>query len=100
MMMREGVILGHYISAARIQVDPAKIQVIILLPTPCTQTKVCSFLEYESYYRMSIKKVSQIVVPLYALTRNFDFKLFDKCDKTFTDLKKLILTAPALRGPN
>jgi len=28
MMMTEGLILGHYISAARIHVDPAKIQII------------------------------------------------------------------------
>jgi hypothetical protein len=34
MMMREGVVLGHFISYARIQVDPAKIQVILDIPTP------------------------------------------------------------------
>ena len=34
MMMTEGIILGHYISATGIQVDPAKIQVILLLPIP------------------------------------------------------------------
>eukprot|EP00253_Pinus_taeda_P023161 PITA_23161 len=39
MMMTEGLILGHYISVAGIQVDPAKIQIILLIPTPCTQTK-------------------------------------------------------------
>ena len=38
MMMTEGVNLGHYIFAARIQVDPAKIEVLLLLATPCTQT--------------------------------------------------------------
>eukprot|EP00253_Pinus_taeda_P033154 PITA_33154 len=37
MMMTEGLILGHYISAAGIQVDPAKIQIILLIPTPTTQ---------------------------------------------------------------
>lgn len=36
MMMTEGLILGHYISAARIQVDPAKIQIILSIPTPTT----------------------------------------------------------------
>eukprot|EP00253_Pinus_taeda_P036416 PITA_36416 len=38
-MRIEGVILGHYISPAGIQVDQAKIHVILLLPTPCTQTE-------------------------------------------------------------
>eukprot|EP00253_Pinus_taeda_P033683 PITA_33683 len=37
MMMTEGLILGHYVSAASIQVDPAKIQILLLIPTPTTQ---------------------------------------------------------------
>ena len=48
--MTEGVILGHYISAAGIQVDLAKIEVILLLATPCTQTEVRNFLGYGGYY--------------------------------------------------
>eukprot|EP00253_Pinus_taeda_P031810 PITA_31810 len=39
MMMTEGLILGHYISTAGIQVDPAKIQILLLIPTPTTQTE-------------------------------------------------------------
>eukprot|EP00253_Pinus_taeda_P007791 PITA_07791 len=39
MMMTEGLILGHYVSAAGIQVDPAKIQILLLIPTPTTQTE-------------------------------------------------------------
>eukprot|EP00253_Pinus_taeda_P004058 PITA_04058 len=39
MMMTEGLILGHYISAASIQVDPAKIQILFLIPTPTIQTE-------------------------------------------------------------
>jgi len=34
MMMREGIVLGHFIFASGIQVDPTKIEVIIKLPTP------------------------------------------------------------------
>ena len=37
MMMREGVVLGHFISADGIQVDPSKIRVIENIPTPRTQ---------------------------------------------------------------
>eukprot|EP00253_Pinus_taeda_P017426 PITA_17426 len=39
MMMTEGLILGHYISAAGIQVDPAKIQILLLIPNPTNQTE-------------------------------------------------------------
>ena len=98
--MTEGVILGHYISVAGIQVDPAKIEVILLLATPCTQTEVRSFLGYAGYYHRFINNFSQIATPLYALTGNVEFHWTDKCDTAFADLKKLVSKAPILRGPN
>ena len=100
MVMSKGVILGHYISAVGIQVDLEKIEVILLLSTPCTQTEVCSIIGYAGYYRRFINIFSQIVVPLYALTGNVEFKWFDKCDTDFTYLKRLVSMAPVLPGPN
>jgi len=100
MMMTEGLILGHYISAARIQVDPPMLQVTLLLATPGTQTEVHSFLGFVGYYHRFIKNFLQISSPLYALTGNVDFIWTDKCDTAFTNLKQLVSTAPVLRGPN
>ena len=51
MMMSEGVVLGHFISADGIQVDPSKIKVIKNIPTPATQKEVRSFLGHAGYYR-------------------------------------------------
>jgi len=45
----------YYIFVVGIQVDPTKIQVILLLPTPCIQTKVHSFVGYVGYYHKFIK---------------------------------------------
>ena len=100
MMITKGVILGHYILVAGIQVDPAKIQIILLIPTPTTQTEVGSFLGFSGYYRRFIEHYSRIATPFYALTRNVDFIWTNKCDNAFNDLKRLISTAPVLRGPN
>jgi len=100
MMMTKGLILGHYISAAGIQVDPTKIQIILLIPTPTTQTEVHSFLVFSGYYRIFIEHFSQIVAPLYTLMGNVDFVWTNKCDCAFEDLKKLVSTTPVLRGPN
>ena len=100
LMMTEGLILGHYVSAAGIQVDPAKIQILLLIPTPTTQTEVRSFLGFSGYYRRFIEHYSHIAAPLYALTGNVDFLWTEKCDRAFEDLKKLVSTAPVLRGPN
>ena len=73
MMMTEGIILGHYVSSAGIQVDPNKIQILLLIPTPTTQTKVCNFLGFSGYYRRFIEHYSHIAAPLYSLTGNVDF---------------------------
>ena len=44
MLMQEGVVLGHFITAARIQVDPAKIEVILMFSIPTKPKEVRSFL--------------------------------------------------------
>jgi len=100
MMIMEGIILGHYISAAGIQVNPTKIQILLLIPTPTTQTEVRSFLGFSGYYRRFIEHYSHIAAPLYVLTGNVYFLWIEKCERAFKDLKKLVSTAPVLRGPN
>eukprot|EP00253_Pinus_taeda_P006866 PITA_06866 len=98
--MTEGLILGHYISATGIQVDPAEIQILFLIPTPTTQTEVHSFLGFSGYYNRFIEHYSRIAAPLYALTSNVDFLWTKKCERAFKDLKKLVSIAPVLQGPN
>jgi transposase InsO family protein len=101
MMMREGVVLGHFISYAGIQVDPAKIQVILDIPTPSTQKEVRSFLGHAGYYRRFIKKFSKLASPLFfLLTKDVNFRWTDDCALSFADLKQRLSTAPILRGPN
>jgi hypothetical protein len=94
------VVLGHYISANGIRVDLAKIEVILNLPTPHTQTEVRSFLGASGYYRRFMENFAKTVAPLHALTGNVEFQWYEKCDVAFVGLKKLISTTPVLRGPN
>jgi hypothetical protein len=101
MMMSEGVVLGHFISYAGIQVDPAKIQVILDIPTLSTQKEVRSFLGHASYYRRFIKKNSKLASPLFfLLTKDVDFHWTDNCELSFTYLKHKLSTTPILRGRN
>jgi hypothetical protein len=51
MMMKKGVVLGNYITVDGIRLEPVKIEVILNLPTPRTQTEVRSFLGASGYYR-------------------------------------------------
>ena len=71
--MTEGVVLGHYVSTEGIKVDPTKIEVILNLPTPCTQTKVRSFLGASGYYCRFMENFARTIVPLHALTSNVEF---------------------------
>jgi hypothetical protein len=101
MMMSEGVVLGHFISYAGIQVDPAKIQVILDIPTPSTQKEVRIFLGHVGYYRIFIKKNSKLASPLFfLLTKDVDFSWINNCELSFADLKQKLSTTHILRGPN
>ena len=61
------MVLGHFISATGIQVDPAKIEVILTFPIPTKSKDVRSFLGHVGYYRCFIKDFSKIASPLYTL---------------------------------
>lgn len=99
--MQEGLVLGHYISAKGIEVDPAKIEVIQTLRAPTKKKYVHGFLGYAGYYRRFIKKISTIASPLYGLLlKDVDFQWTPLCDKAFQDLKAVLTHAPILQGPN
>ena len=102
MMMSEEVVLGHFISADGIQVDPSKIKVIKNIYTPVTQKQVRSFLGHAGYYRRFIEKFSKLASPLFSLLmKDVQFIWNEACHTTFVKLKDQNLsTSPILRGPN
>ena len=74
MLMQEGVVLGHFISVVGIQVDLAKIEVIITLPISTKTKDARSFLGHAGCYRHFIKYFSKIASPLYTLlTKDANF---------------------------
>jgi hypothetical protein len=70
MMLIDGIILGHYISAKGIQVDLAKIKVLLNFPTPSLKKQVHNLLVYAIYYCLFIQKISQIARPFLPLLSN------------------------------
>ena len=65
MLLTEGIVLGHHVSSQGIKVDPAKIEVIVNIPSPKTQKEVRIFLGHAGYYRHFIENFSKIVAPLF-----------------------------------
>ncbi|GKE30701.1 reverse transcriptase domain-containing protein, partial [Tanacetum coccineum] len=97
----EGIVLGHKISGAGIEVDRAKINVIAKLPYPTNVNGVRSFLGYDGFYRRFIKDLSMISKPMtQLLMKDVKFDFSDDCKKAFNILKEKLTIAPIIISPD
>ncbi|TYJ96975.1 DNA/RNA polymerases superfamily protein [Cucumis melo var. makuwa] len=95
--LEQVVFLGHVVSAKGVSVDPQKVEAVVNWERPTSATEVRSFLGLAGYYRRFIEDFSQLALPLTALTRkNAKFEWSDKCEQSFQELKKRLVTAPIL----
>ena len=100
-MVNDGIVLGHKVSAAGIEVDRAKIEVMTSLPPPKTVKDVRSFLGHARFYRRFILDFSKIARPLNnLLCKDIKFDFTPECMKAFEDLKKSLITAPVVQAPD
>ncbi|RVW37865.1 Transposon Tf2-2 polyprotein [Vitis vinifera] len=70
-MVQQGIVLGHIISKNGIEVDKAKVELIVKLPPPTNVKGIRQFLGHD-----------------------------EKCQKSFEELKQFLTTAPIVRAPN
>ncbi|GJS91375.1 reverse transcriptase domain-containing protein [Tanacetum coccineum] len=100
-MVKEGIVLGHKISTAGIEVDKAKVDVIASLPYPTNIKGIRSFLGRARLYRRFIKDFSKIVRPMtQLLMKDAKFDFSDECIKSFDILRDKLITAPVIIAPN
>jgi hypothetical protein len=101
MLLIEGVVLGNHVSSKGIKVDPAKIEVIVIIPPPKTQKEVRSVLRHARYYRQFIENFTKIVSPMFGLLiKDVDFVWIEQCQTAFETMKDKFCMAPVLRGTN
>lgn len=94
-MMEEGIMMGHMLSATRIWVDLAKVEVIMNFPTPKTLTHAHIFIGYVTYYRKSIENFSNKAFPLFQfLPKYVEFLWTYECEVVFKEIKELVCKAP------
>ncbi|KAL8102858.1 hypothetical protein AgCh_027400 [Apium graveolens] len=99
--LKEVQFLGHVVNKEGIKVDPAKIEAVMNWERPKTPTEVRSFLGLAGYYRRFVQDFSKIAVPLTKLTRkNEKFVWTKKCEESFQELKKRLVTTPVLVLPD
>nr|XP_051214445.1 uncharacterized protein LOC127332209 [Lolium perenne] len=99
--LKEVGFLGHVISLRRSVTDPSKIQSIMEKKAPTNQTEVRAFLGLAGYYRKFVEGFSSIARPLtQLLKKDKKFEWTDKCEASFQELKKRLVTAPVLTMPD
>ncbi|XP_050225511.1 uncharacterized protein LOC126674989 [Mercurialis annua] len=100
-MVEEGIVLGHRISEAGIEVDRAKTEVIEKLVAPVTVKGVRAFLGHAGFYRRFIKDFSSIARPLTSLlVKDAPFEFTKECQEAFEKLKEALVTAPIISSPD
>ncbi|GKA87133.1 reverse transcriptase domain-containing protein [Tanacetum coccineum] len=100
-MVKEGIVLRHKISKARIEVDNAKVDVIASLPYPTNVKGIRSFLGHVGFYRIFIKDFSKIARPTtQLLMKDAKFDFSDECIKSFDILRDKLITASVIIAPN
>ena len=100
-MLNQGIVLGHVISNKEIEVDKAKVELIVKLPPPTNVKAVRQFLSHLGFYRRFIKDFSKIVKPLYELLeKDTKFTWNEACQKSLEELKSHLTTTSIVRAPN
>ncbi|GJU32689.1 reverse transcriptase domain-containing protein [Tanacetum coccineum] len=100
-MVKEGIVLGHKVSGAGLEVDKAKIDVISKLPSPTNVKGIRSFLGHAGFYRRFIKDFSKITCPLTKLLeKDTSLKFNDECHKAFNSLKEKLTSTPVIVSPD
>ncbi|CAN6679368.1 unnamed protein product [Malus baccata var. baccata] len=100
-MVKQGIVLGHIVSAKGIEVDKSKIDLVRYLPSPTSVREVRYFLGHAGFYRRFIKDFSKISQPICRLLqKDVTFKFDDECEKAFNHLKEKLTSAPIIVPPD
>ena len=100
-MVTEGIVLGHKISTAALELDQAKVSVIETLMPPTIVKGIMSFLGHAGFYRTFIKHFSQISKPLCRLLeKDAKFEFDDSCRSSLKEIKSRLVIAPIMATPD
>jgi hypothetical protein len=92
--------LGYVIPKEGIKVDPVKVKEISNWKQPETVTEIRSFLGLARYYCRVINGFSTLATPMTRLLKkDLPFVWSEKCEKSFQELKRILMTAPILSLP-
>ncbi|KAF8080063.1 hypothetical protein N665_0978s0005 [Sinapis alba] len=91
---------GHKVSAARIELGKAKIEVMTGLLPPAIVKDVRSSLGHAGFLRRFIKDFSKIARPLTTLLcKKVRFDFTPECLEVFKEIKSVLVYAPIVQAP-
>ena len=100
-MVTEGIVLGHMIYAAGLEVDHPKVSTIRNLMPPTTVKGIRSFLGHAGFYRRFIRDFSKIAGPLCRLLeKDTKFYFDESCHNAFEEIKSRLVETPIMAKPN
>ena len=93
--------LGHKISEKGIEVDRAKIDVMMSMQLQNSVKGIRSFLGHAGFYRRFIKDFSKITRPLtQLLCKEHKFEFDDNCLQAFNIIKESLVSVPIVQPPD
>ena len=100
-MVTKGIVLGHKISVAGLEVDQSKVSVIETLMPPNTVKVIRRLLGHAGFYKRFIKYFSKISRPLCRLLeKDAKFEFDDSCLFAFKEIKSRLVIAPIMATPD
>ena len=100
-MVTKGIVLGHRISAAGLEVDQANVSIIKTLLPPTTVKRIRSFLGHPSFYSRFIRDFSKISIPLCRLLeKDTKFNFDVGYQSSFEKIKSRLVEAPIMAKPD
>ena len=100
-MVTEGIVLGHKIYVAGLEVDQANVAIIKTLLPPTTVKGIRNFLGHAGFYKRFIKDLSKISRPLCRLLeKDARFNFDESCKFAFKEIKSILVIAPIMVTPD
>ena len=100
-MVTEGIVLGHRISTAGLEVDQTKVSIIKTLLPPTTVKGIRSFLGHAGFYRRFIRDFSKIARPICRLLeKDTKFNFDATYQSSFEEIKSRLVEVPIMANPN
>ncbi|KAL6312871.1 hypothetical protein AAG906_041043 [Vitis piasezkii] len=91
--VHQGLSLAHHLKQG-IEVDTAKVELIVKLPSPTNVKRVRQFLGHARFYKRFIKDFSKLARPLCELlVKDAKFIWDDRCQRSFEESKLFMTTA-------